>query len=190
MAKKESTFSNMVLTLFLVTFLSSLSLGYVYEMTKNPIAQAKLSKKIKAIKEVTPEFDNNPIKEKFMISSDKGNLNCYPAKKNGILVATAIETFTNQGFNGTIKLMVGFLPNGEIFNTAIIEHKETPGLGDKMDKSKSNFSIQFKNKNPLTFNLAVKKDGGDVDAITAATISSRAFCDAIKRAYLSYKEAN
>jgi len=95
----------------------------------------------------------------------------------------AINTFTNEGFSGNIELMVGFLEDGTIYNTAVLSHKETPGLGDKMDKKKSNFPDQFSGKNPAEFNLKVKKDGGDVDAITAATISSRAFCDALTRAY-------
>jgi electron transport complex protein RnfG len=79
--------------------------------------------------------------------------------------------------------MVGFLADGSIFNIAVVSHSETPGLGDKMDISKSNFSVQFKGKNPEDFQISVKKDGGDVDAIAAATISSRAYCDAVLRAY-------
>ena len=88
-----------------------------------------------------------------------------------------------KGFSGKIELMVGFLDDGTIENTAVLMHKETPGLGDKMDQKKSDFSLQFIGKNPVDFKLKVKKDGGDVDAITAATISSRAFCDAVQRAY-------
>ena len=80
-------------------------------------------------------------------------------------------------------MLVGFLPDGTIKDIAVLENKETPGLGDKMLKSKSNWSTQFEEKNPANFKLKVKKDGGDVDAITAATISSRAFCDAVQRAY-------
>jgi electron transport complex protein RnfG len=79
--------------------------------------------------------------------------------------------------------MVGFLPDGTIHGIEVIAHKETPGLGDKMESGKSDFSVQFKGKNPENFKLAVVKDGGNVDAITASTISSRAYCDAVKRAY-------
>jgi len=68
----------------------------------------------------------------------------------------------------------------------VLEHKETPGLGDKMQKNKSPWSEQFNGKNPTSFKLAVEKDGGDVDAITAATISSRAYTDAVKRACETY----
>ena len=83
--------------------------------------------------------------------------------------------------------MVGLLADGSISNTAVLAHKETPGLGDKMDIAKSDFPAQFIGKNPAEFKLSVTKDGGDVDAITAATISSRAFCDAVERAYITLK---
>jgi electron transport complex protein RnfG len=100
-----------------------------------------------------------------------------------------VETFTNQGFSGRFKLMVGFAPDGTIIDIAVLQHSETPGLGNKMEKSKSDFSLQFMGKNPETFKLAVKKDRGDVDAITASTITSRAYCDAVQRAYKAFKES-
>jgi electron transport complex protein RnfG len=78
------------------------------------------------------------------------------------------------------------IPDGTIKGVEVLTHKETPGLGDKMEKSKSNFSVQFEGKNPKTFKMMVKKDGGDVDAITASTITSRAFTDAVNRAYNAY----
>jgi electron transport complex protein RnfG len=84
--------------------------------------------------------------------------------------------------------MVGFLKDGTINNTAVVSHKETPGLGDKMDVKKSDFPVQFEGKNPSSYKLKVTKDGGDVDAITAATITSRAFCDAVDKAYKSFEK--
>ena len=188
MEKKESTFGNMVITLFVVTFISSASLGFVYEATRGPKAQAELNKKILAIKDVVPEFDNSPLDDKFEQCLNGQCLTFYPAKKAGQLVGTAVETWTQKGFSGEVKLMVGFLPDGTIDDVAVIEHKETPGLGDKIDRKKSDFSHQFQNKNPAVFKLAVTKDGGNVDAITAATISSRAFCDAVQKAYDFYRK--
>ena len=84
--------------------------------------------------------------------------------------------------------MVGFNIDSTIVNTAVLSHNETPGLGDKMVEGKSDFSVQFKGKNPEDFKISVKKDGGDVDAITASTISSRAFCDAVNSAYKVFLE--
>ncbi|MCD4832748.1 MAG: RnfABCDGE type electron transport complex subunit G [Bacteroidales bacterium] len=187
-SKKESTFLSMVLTLFMVTFIASAALGYLYEVTKGPIAESKLAKQNNAIMQVVPEFDNEPGKEVYSMDVDGGTLEFFPAKKNGELVGTAVSTFTNNGFSGNFEIMVGFLSDGTIHNISVLEHKETPGLGDKMQKSKSNWSVQFNGENPADFKLKVTKDGGDVDAITASTISSRAFCDAVDRAYKAYME--
>ena len=188
MAKKESTLINMLVALFVVTFGASTALGFIYRITKEPIAAAKLAKKLDAIQNVLPEFTNNPNSEIYKMPIDGDTLRFYPAKKDNELIGTAVETFTNQGFSGEIKIMVGLLPDGTVYNVAVLEHKETPGLGDKMERKKSDWSTQFEGKNPKDFNISVKKDGGDIDAITASTISSRAFCEAVNRAYNAYME--
>ncbi len=190
MAKKESTFVNMVSVLFIVSFISSAALGVVYELTKEPIKMVDINKKNNAIQSVVPEFNNIPSNEYFKVPSDLDSLTFYPARKDSMLVGTAVETYTLKGFSGLIRLMIGFAPDGTILHIAVLEHKETPGLGDKIDKSKSDFSLQFEGKNPSVFKLAVKKDRGDVDAITASTISSRAFCDAVTRAYNTFMKVN
>jgi electron transport complex protein RnfG len=192
--KKESTFINMVLVLFIVTLVASAALGGLYELTKEPIAAAKLAKKLKAIKEVVPEFDNNPSEEMYSVEMPTGDLlEFYPAKKGDELVGTAVKTYTANGFSGYIWIMVGFKPDGSINNYSVLEHKETPGLGTKMepwfkttDPAKASCSII--GKNPGSNNLTVSKDGGEVDAITAATISSRAFLEAVQTAYLEYNK--
>lgn len=184
MAKKESTFLNMVLTLFLVAAVAALVLGGVYTVTKEPIAIAKQKKLEAAIKEVLPDFDSLTTAKVPEASGD--SLTFYYASSAGEPVGVAIKSYSNKGFGGEIEIMVGLLEDGTISNTSVLSHKETPGLGDKMDKKKSNFSAQFSGKNPADFRLKVIKDGGDVDAITAATISSRAFCDAVQRAYDTY----
>ena len=183
MSNKSSSFFNMVSTLAVITFGASTSLAFVYMLTKEPIEKALTAKKMAAIEEVVPVFNNLPSKEEIKIPFEGDTLRFYPARMDQEIVGYAIETFTNKGFSGDISLMVGLLPDGTIYDIAVIKHTETPGLGDKMDKSKSDFSLQFKGKNPLDFKMMVKKDGGDVDAITASTISSRAFCDAVQRAY-------
>ena len=111
------------------------------------------------------------------------------------VIGIAVESYTYTGFSGLVKIMVGFLPDGTIYNTSVLEHAETPGLGDKMIKEKSldkatglSWSSQFDGKNPASDNIKVKQDDGEVDAITAATISSRAFCDAVLRAYDGLQE--
>lgn len=183
---KESTFKNMVLTLLVISFFASAALAGVYLVTLKPIQAAKAAKTNEAIQKVVPAFDNNPGAEMYKLATDGDTLKLYPARKAGVLVGTAIETFTDKGFSGRFTLMVGLLPDGTIKSVEVLSHKETPGLGDKMERSKSNFSVQFEGKNPKTFKMMVKKDGGDVDAITASTITSRAFTDAVTRAYNAY----
>jgi electron transport complex protein RnfG len=186
MARKESTFGNMVITLFLVTLLSSAALGFVYELTRKPIEDALLNKRTLAFNIVLPQFDNEPLKDMYKVGIGKDTFNFYPGRKSGEVVGVAIET-TSQGYGGEIKLIVGFLPDGTINEVAVLEHKETAGLGDKMIKSKSDWSIQFEGKNPENFKLSVTKDGGNVDAITASTITSRAYCEALQKAYKALK---
>lgn len=187
---KESSFKNMVLTLLVISFFAAAALAGVYLVTLAPIGAAKAAKINEAIQKVVPTFDNNPGEEVYKMAVDGDTLRLYPARKGGKLVGTAIETFTNKGFAGHFTLMVGLLPDGTIKSVEVLAHKETPGLGDKMEKSKSNFSVQFEGKNPKTFKMMVKKDGGDVDAITASTITSRAFTDAVNRAYEAYMKGD
>ena len=190
MAKRESTIGNMLLALSLITFLASASLGAVYNVTKGPIAAAMLAKKNNAIREVIPEFNNIPSDEVYKVAADGDTLYFYPGKMDGILVGTAVETFTRAGFSGEIRVMVGLLPDGTINDVSVLKHAETPGLGDKMEKKKSDWSLQFQGRNPREFKVMVTKDGGDVDAITASTITSRAFCEAVQRAYINYSKDN
>ncbi|MBE9517487.1 MAG: RnfABCDGE type electron transport complex subunit G [Bacteroidetes bacterium] len=189
MAKKESTFLSMVATLFVVTLVAAGLLGSVFALTKEPIRLAELKKKNEAIQVVVPGFDNEPSQEVERIFMDGDSLYLYTARLGDEILGTAVETFTNTGFSGQFKLMVGFAPDGSIIDVAVIKHAETPGLGDKMEKRKSDFSVQFMGKHPDSFNLAVKKDRGDVDAITASTITSRAYCDAVTRAYGAFMES-
>ncbi|MEA3448055.1 MAG: RnfABCDGE type electron transport complex subunit G [Bacteroidota bacterium] len=192
MAKKESTLLNMVLTLFLVTTAAGLALALVYNTTLEPIKEVEENKLETALGRVLPDFDKIEPQAgiEVMPQDGKDPLVFYPAYKGEEHVGTAVKTYTDQGFSGRFCIMVGFKPDVTIINTAVLEHKETPGLGDKMEAEKSDFPSQFKGKNPADFALSVTKDGGDVDAITAATISSRAFCDAVDRAYKTFINEN
>lgn len=183
MKKKESTFVNMLAALLIITVISGFSLGFVNDLTSGPKARARLERKIKALKLVLPAFTNNPVEQGITVKSDqaKDSVEIYPATENTELVGTAVIGSSDKGFSGTVKLMVGFKPEGTINNIVVLEQKETPGLGTKMKDDK--FISQFRDKNPETFVLKVKKDGGDVDALTGATISSRAFDEAVQIAY-------
>ena len=184
MAKVESSFKNMLLTLFVVTLVASFALGGIYNLTKEPIALAKKAAKEKAIKEVIPEFDEL---KSFMVLPEGGNdsVEFNVGLMQGEVIGTAVASYSNNGYDPTqIRIMVGILPDNKIGNTSVVQHKETPGLGTKMSDPK--FKNQFIGVDPAQFNLKVKKDGGDVDAITAATITSRAFSEAVEMAYQTY----
>ncbi len=191
MAKRESNFINMLVTLVLVTGIAATALGFVYDLTKGPIEVAKLKAQTEAIKSVLPEFDELGESKKVTPAEGGDILEFFPAYKNGELVGTAIKTYTKNGFSGFFSVMAGIDKDGNFSGYSVLEHAETPGLGAKMD-------IWFKNsdrpnqnvigKSPATSNFTVSKDGGDIDAITASTITSRAFLDALRRAYDTYKE--
>jgi electron transport complex protein RnfG len=180
--KLPSTFPNMFIVLTVVALVSALALAFTYTVTKDARELAKLKKTLKALEKVLPKFNNQPNDEKYSVSGYE-ELEFYPAKKDGNRVGTAIKTYSDAGFSERIWIMVGFDTDNKIINTWVVEQKETPGLGTKMKGPK--FRDQFKGKDPVSFKIKVKKDGGEVDAITAATITSRAFCEAVERAYMA-----
>jgi len=208
MKKLESSFKNMVISLTCISIVVAGLLAFVFIKTEEPIERAANEKQEKAIREVTPEFSNNPTEEKFEVEIAPNDLlTVFPAKQDGKLVGIAVETNTQKGFSGEIKIMVGFDKDGNIVNYSVLKQKETPGLGTKIvdwfkpavEKEKSLvenlFGFEVKaverkssviGKNPECSKLTVSKDGGEIDAITAATITSRAFLDAINRAYTAY----
>ncbi len=182
----KSSLKNMFLSLTLICIVAAIALAGVNQLTEGPIRESKKKQLENAIREVVPGFDNNPGEEAFWAKvGTNDSLKIYPAKWDGQLVGAAVETCSMDGFSGEIKLIVGFDAQGNIINYAVLQHAETPGLGDKMDPW---FKTDIKRQNILGKDLSagalkVSKDGGEVDAITAATITSRAFLDAINRAY-------
>lgn len=192
MAKLKSTFKNMFLSLSIICLAIAILLAQVNKLTAKPIAEAKMQKLQTAIGDVVPEFDNDPISEAYIIESEGGDsLLVYPATKGDEVVGYAIKSYSN-GFAGEIQIIVGFDIDEKIVNYSILQHSETPGLGSKMDEWFKD--IESKNKSIIgrdmsKGNLSVTKDGGDIDAITASTITSRAFLNAINRAYNAYNKS-
>jgi len=187
MGKTDSNFKTMVGTLLVVTTISGALLGAVNNLTLEPKAQAKTDQKIKALKLVLPEFDNNPVDEAKMVPlvGTTDSMEIFPAIQNGAPVGAAVVASSEKGFSGTVKIMVGFNTDGTIKNIAILEQKETPGLGTKMKDEK--FLQQFRTRNPSEYKLKVTKDGGEVDALTGATITTRAFCEAAQSAWEAFE---
>lgn len=196
MKKLSSTLPNMLLSLTGICIIVSGILAVLNELTQEPIRQTQIRAKIDAIRAVTPEFDNDPYAEQFRITlqGEADSLTIYPARKGEALVGYAVETYTKQGFGGLITLMMGIDASGKLVDYSVLEMAETPGLGTKIPEwyhtpSSSEGVIRDMRGVSLAEEapLKVTKDGGKVDAITAATISSRAFLDAINRGYQATK---
>ncbi|MBF6597812.1 MAG: RnfABCDGE type electron transport complex subunit G [Fermentimonas sp.] len=189
MAKLTSTFKNMFLSLSIICLAVALLLAQVNKMTAKPIAEAKALKLQNAIGQVVPEFDNDPVAESYLIANESGDsLLVYPAIKGGEFVGFAISSSAN-GFAGEIQIMVGFDMDEKLVNYEILQHAETPGLGSKMSdwfKDTESNSKSIIGRDMTLGALAVKNDGGDIDAITASTITSRAFLNAVNKAYSAY----
>ena len=184
--KKEASLIKLVVVLTAIALVAGLALTGVYALTKGPIELSQKEKKDKALHDVLPGFSGNIADT--VISIDGEDVTVHKAiNADGSLFGVGVETFTKKAFAGRFDLMVGFDDDGVILNTEVIKASETPGLGDKINKSKSDFAKQFNGQDPAEYKLQVSKDGGDVDAITAATISSRAYCDAVQRAYNVFK---
>lgn len=167
----KSNLTNMVLVLGLTCLLCSGILGGAYVVTKEPIAKAAAEKTNQAISQVLPHFSAVEYNE-------AGHY--YKATDGDALVGYAIES-TVVGFGGPLSLIVGVTPDGVVYNTSVLSHAETPGLGAKCNTD-AKFMNQWKGFDPSVKKLSVTKDGGDVDAITASTITSRAYTLAVENA--------
>ena len=178
----KSTFGNMVLALGAVCLVCSALLGTVYAVTKAPIEASELQKVNAAIAAVTPAFDNVPSEAVQAVEGGE----IYTATNGGQTVGYAIKV-TTGGFGGPLTLMVGFTPDGTVYNTSVVSHAETPGLGAKLVDETIAPREQVKGKNPAVNKLSVRKDGGEIDAITASTITSRAFLKGVNAAYEVFK---
>ena len=190
MAKKaESTLKNMLLSLTLIALVASLALALVNNVTKGPIEKVNQEKIANAVAKVLPAYKEYTI-DTVTVETAKGDAKMvrYTAvDEAGQLVGKALESFDDNGFGGRISAMVGFDAEGNISGYEILASAETPGLGAKADKW---FQKDGKGNviglNPANDNITVKKDGGQVDAITGSTITSRAFCRLVSTAYNAF----
>ena len=187
MAKLQSSFKNMALSLTIIALVAAAALAGVYMLTKAPIEAAMAEKQQNAIMQVLPEAQGDI---RIADAEEFNGVTLYKAYVGEEWIGTAVEASTegntNMPFGGTFRLMVGFDKVGNVVRYVVLEQAETPGLGALMsswfcnpEKPKSNIL----GKNPATTNFTVSKDGGDVDAITASTITSRAFLEVVVKAY-------
>lgn len=183
MAKLKSTFPNMVLSLTCITLVAAAALAGVYLLTKGSIEEQKTAKQTAAISAVLPAHER--IAEPETVQG----LTVHKAYTGDTFAGAAVETEAD-GFGGKIRLMVGFDAESNIVGYEVLEQAETPGLGTHIVEWFKNAEKAGQNiiGRKATGSMTVSKDGGDVDAITAATISSRAFLLAVNKAYEAYTE--
>lgn len=176
----------LILTLSLICFVAGALLAGVNNLTKGPIAAAKREKKLEAIKKVLPPCSNSPDQNTCTVEHNGRKWTFLVARNDKGYVGCAVETSSPAGYGGDIGLMLGINADGKTEAIYILSQKETPGLGANITGKE--FQSNFKQK-PLSgdeWNWQVKKDGGSVDQITAATISSRAVTGAVKAAIDAY----
>ena len=178
----KSSLKNMVVVLTTVSFISSAAVGGAYIMTKDAIKNASDNKFKDAIQQVLPEFDT--LKDAIEVENKSGSttIKIYEATLDSETTGYAVET-SALGFTQDIILLAGFNEEGDIYKIAVLSHAETPGLGSKIANTEDKFVVQFQGKNPETFKMVVKKDGGDVESITASTVTSKAYTLAVKNAF-------
>ncbi len=178
----KSNLTNMVLVLGATCLFCSAILGGAYALTKEPIEAAAAEKTNRAIAQVLPAFET--AGERQFVEALGKDFPYYEAKNGEDLAGYAIES-TVVGFGGNLTLMVGITPDRVVYNTSVLAHSETPGLGAKCT-SDPKFVSQWQGFDPSVKKLIVKKDGGDVDAITASTITSRAYAQAVENALVAF----
>ena len=176
----KSNLKNMALCLTAVCLVCSSILALVYVATVDPIEQAQKAKTNAAIAKVLPEFSADVVPGSVVLGDVEYSY--FKAPGAGYAITSVVS-----GFSGPLSVMVGITEAGIVHNTSTLSHSETPGLGAKCQTDAA-FIDQFKSWDPAQKKLMVKKDGGDVDAITASTITSRAYSLAIANALEAYKE--
>ena len=187
----KSNFKNMVLCLFATCFVCSAILAGVYAVTAAPIADTNAKILKEAIGKVLPEGGEISESVPFEVGGKPSEY--YISKKGDEIDAYAVKSSTT-GFSGVLTLIVGVLPDGTVYNTSVYSQSETPGLGAKC-ATEEKFIAQWRNLKPESSEgakdgkiLKVKKDNGDIDAITASTITSRAYTLAVKNAVEAVKK--
>ncbi len=172
----------LIIVLSVICAAAGLLLAAVNKITTAPIAAAGRTEKLNAMQEVLPEFDNEPDTDCVTIPDSDAVF--FVARKDGTFSGAAFEVSSDKGYGGKIVLMVGVNAYDEVQGIEILKQLETPGLGAKIE------SLEFKNGFPgrslSQTKWAVQKDGGDIDQITAATISSRAVTEAIREGIAVY----
>ncbi len=190
--------SSTAAAMIIFSLLASTALSISYFVTKTPIEESDARAKRIFLNQVIPSnlYDNNLVKDTISVEpnpliGNKKNIDIYRAKKNNQVIAVIIETIAPDGYSGEIKTLVGIDQEDKILGVRVITHKETPGLGDYIEIEKSQWIKNFdlKSLDKMTEKeWTVKKDGGDFDYVSGATITPRAVIKSTYKSLLYAKE--
>ncbi|WP_186170517.1 electron transport complex subunit RsxG [Vibrio chagasii] len=181
--------NGLVLAIFACT--STGLVAVTHYLTKDQIKQQEQAQLLSVLNQVIPHdlHDNELFSSCTLVQAEELGteqaMPAYIAKINGEPSAIAIEAIAPDGYNGAIKVIVGMKIDGTILGTRVLSHQETPGLGDKIDLRVSDWILSFAGKQVTDSNLdrwKVRKDGGDFDQFTGATITPRAVVKSVKQA--------
>lgn len=175
--------SGMLLLIF--TMVSILFVSLTQDTTQDKIQYNEKQLLIKRLAELVSNYDNDILKEKYdqmlTLHGINQTIGIYPAKRNGKIFAYLVEHTYPNGYNGSIRLLTGVSVDETLLGVRVVAHKETPGLGDKIETRKSDWIKQFAGlslSSPTQDNWKVKRDGGVFEAFTGATITPRAIVSA------------
>ncbi|MDT8377075.1 MAG: RnfABCDGE type electron transport complex subunit G [Mariprofundaceae bacterium] len=180
----------MVVAMFVVAAVAALLLGLTDIVTRAPIAEAEKEALHKALGQVLPPHANDPLEDMLTIKPDGSDTpkQFYPARdKAGNSVGMAWETIAPDGYSGTIRILMGVFPDGTVHAIRITSHRETPGLGDGIVHN-SKWLGSFAGRTLDNVRWAVKKDGGEFDQFTGATITPRAVIKAVKQGLVLFRD--
>jgi electron transport complex protein RnfG len=169
---------------FVLTVIAVVSAGvlaFVDRQTKDPIAEALKEEEMSAVRSVLPPFDNEADKDTLTVGDEASSYKFYRGRREGDIVGVAFAVIAPNGYSGEIKVMVGIDRDGIVQGIQVLDHRETPGLGAKIETAE--FRDQYKGKSLADPEIwDVIKDGGTFKHITGATISSRAVTHSVARA--------
>ncbi len=195
MIKKKIVVAGLLLAMFAV--LGTGLVAFTHQVTKDQIAENERQALLKSLSAMVPaeSIDNDIVNDKIELTEPEvlggETTTVYRGRKGGAPVAAVFTSIAPDGYSGQIKLLVAIKVDGSLAGVRVVAHKETPGLGDKIEIEKSDWVLGFNDKslgNPTLDKWAVKRDGGIFDQFTGATISPRAIVNATKRTLLYFKE--
>ncbi|UCF29793.1 MAG: RnfABCDGE type electron transport complex subunit G [bacterium] len=178
----------LILVLAVICAGAAFALSLVFAVTKEPIAYQKKLEVIRSLQAVLPGLAIDPDRDFIDVPREEGEaLRIFRSPSDDGIAGVAFEVIAPDGYSGNIYIMMGVFPDGTLGGIEILSHAETPGLGSLITEEE--WKSIFKGRSLANTNFKVKKDGGDIDQITGATISPRAIAGAVEKG-LRWFEAN